>query len=72
METHALQAKKEKMFNVKNRENHHEVRIPKKLCDDACLEVRGKIDIHSLVALMPKGYVAKEEDWGNPVGKEIW
>lgn len=34
--------------------------------------VRGRYDLKTLVSRMPKGYRAKELDWGLPVGKEVW
>jgi antitoxin MazE len=34
--------------------------------------VRGKYSLRQLVARIPKGYRAKELDWGKPVGKEVW
>lgn len=34
--------------------------------------VRGRYDLKTLVSRMPKGYRAKELDWGSPVGKEVW
>ena len=33
---------------------------------------RPKYDLAELVARIPKGYKAKEVDWGRPVGKEEW
>lgn len=34
--------------------------------------VRGRYDLKTLISRMPKGYQAKELDWGSPVGKEVW
>ena len=34
--------------------------------------VRGRHDLRKLVAKIPKGYRARELDWGRPVGKEAW
>ena len=34
--------------------------------------VRGRHDLKTLVAGMPEGYRAEEEDWGPPAGKETW
>lgn len=34
--------------------------------------VRGKYSLESLVARIPRGYRAQEEDWGEPVGREAW
>lgn len=34
--------------------------------------VRGRYDLKTLIARMPKGYQAEELDWGSPVGKEVW
>ncbi|HIG56786.1 MAG TPA: transcriptional regulator/antitoxin, MazE [Candidatus Handelsmanbacteria bacterium] len=35
-------------------------------------KVRGKYDLKELVAKMPKKYKPGEEDWGEPVGNEVW
>lgn len=35
-------------------------------------KVRGKYDLETLVSKMPKGYLAKELDWGTAVGREVW
>jgi antitoxin MazE len=35
-------------------------------------KVRGKYDIKSLVAEIPKKYKSTEVDWGKPIGKEEW
>ena len=34
--------------------------------------VRGRYNLKTLISRMPKGYRAKELDWGLPVGKEVW
>jgi len=34
--------------------------------------LRGKYSLRHLVAQMPKNYKPIEEDWGKPVGKEVW
>jgi len=34
--------------------------------------VRGRQSLKDLVSRIPKGYRAKETDWGEPVGKEAW
>ena len=34
--------------------------------------IRGKYKLEDLVSRIPKGYKAKELDWGKPVGKEVW
>jgi len=34
--------------------------------------VRGRYRLKDLVARMPADYVPTEEDWGKPVGKEVW
>lgn len=36
------------------------------------VKIRGAYDLKELVSKMPKGYEPYEEDWGPPVGKEIW
>ncbi len=33
---------------------------------------RKKYNLKDLVAKIPDGYKAKETDWGNAVGKEVW
>lgn len=35
-------------------------------------QVRGRYKLKDLVAKMPKKYKTREEDWGRPVGKEVW
>ncbi len=35
-------------------------------------KVRGRYDLKMLVAKMPKRYQPEEQDWGPPVGKEVW
>lgn len=34
--------------------------------------IRGKRSLQELVSRIPKGYKAKELDWGEPVGQEVW
>jgi antitoxin MazE len=34
--------------------------------------VRGKRSLQELVSRIPKGYKAKELDWGEAVGQEVW
>jgi len=34
--------------------------------------VRGKHNLRDLVSRIPKGYKARELDWGRPLGKEAW
>ena len=35
-------------------------------------KVRGRYDLRGLVAKMPKTYQPEEQDWGPPVGREVW
>ncbi len=35
-------------------------------------KVRGRHDLMVLVSKMPKKYQTEEQDWGPPVGKEVW
>ncbi len=35
-------------------------------------KIHGRYDIKALVAKMPKDYKPREEDWGKPVGQEVW
>ena len=39
---------------------------------EATHKIHGRYDIKNLVAKMPKNYEPKEENWGKPVGKEVW
>lgn len=34
--------------------------------------IRGKHSLQELVSRIPKDYKAKEIDWGEPVGQEVW
>ncbi len=34
--------------------------------------IRGKYRLEDLVAQMPEDYEPHEEDWGAPVGREVW
>ena len=34
--------------------------------------IRGKYRLEELIARMPEDYEAAEEDWGPPVGREVW
>ena len=34
--------------------------------------IRNKYNIKELVSRMPKNYLSKELDWGEPAGKEEW
>lgn len=34
--------------------------------------IRGKYRIEDLVARMPEDYEPHEENWGAPVGREVW
>ncbi len=38
----------------------------------AARRVRGKYRLKDLLARMPADYAPAEEDWGKPVGKEVW
>ena len=35
-------------------------------------KVRGRYDLKGLVSKMPKRYQPEEQDWGPPVGREVW
>jgi antitoxin MazE len=35
-------------------------------------KIRGKYQIRDLANRMPKDYEPKEEDWGAPMGREVW
>jgi len=34
--------------------------------------IRGRYRLEDLVARMPADYEPVEEDWGSPVGREVW
>ncbi len=34
--------------------------------------IRGRYRLEELVARMPEDYEPHEEDWGEPVGREVW
>ena len=34
--------------------------------------IRGRYRLEDLVARMPEDYEPSEEDWGAPVGREVW
>jgi antitoxin MazE len=34
--------------------------------------IRGRHSLKDLVSRIPKGYRAREMDWGKPVGREAW
>ena len=36
------------------------------------IKANKKYNIKDLVSKMPQNYKPKEEDWGHPIGKEIW
>lgn len=36
------------------------------------VRVKGRYSLKDLVARMPKDYQPHEEDWGRPMGKEVW
>jgi antitoxin MazE len=35
-------------------------------------KIRGKYNLQDLVARIPSDYQVQEEDWGTPVGHEVW
>ena len=39
---------------------------------EAPQRVRGRYRIEDLAARMPEGYSPSEEDWGEPIGREVW
>lgn len=45
---------------------------PGRIVIEPVLRVRGRHDLKELVSRMPRRYVAKEEDWGAPTGRETW
>jgi antitoxin MazE len=38
----------------------------------SALSVRGRYSLRDLVSRMPQKYEPGEEDWGKPIGKEVW
>ncbi|MCH7681455.1 AbrB/MazE/SpoVT family DNA-binding domain-containing protein [candidate division KSB1 bacterium] len=43
-----------------------------KIIVESTNKIRGRYDIRDLVSQMPKDYKPKEENWGAPMGREIW
>jgi len=35
-------------------------------------EIRRKYKLEALIAKMPLQYKPREEDWGKPIGREVW
>ncbi|MFN5301847.1 MAG: AbrB/MazE/SpoVT family DNA-binding domain-containing protein [Pseudanabaena sp.] len=35
-------------------------------------KIRGKYDLKDLVSQIPANYKVQEEDWGAPIGLEVW
>ncbi len=35
-------------------------------------KIRGRYNIKDLADKMPKEYTPKEENWGEPIGLEVW
>jgi antitoxin MazE len=35
-------------------------------------KIRGKYDLKDLVSQIPSNYKVQEEDWGAPIGLEVW
>ena len=35
-------------------------------------KIRGKYDLKDLVSQIPDNYKVEEEDWGSPIGLEVW
>lgn len=44
----------------------------RRLVVEPAATVRGRYDLRALVADMPDDYCVAEEDWGPPVGREVW
>lgn len=44
----------------------------RRLVVEPAVTVRGRHDLRALVADMPNDYRVAEEDWGPPVGREVW
>ena len=43
-----------------------------KIIVESTNKIRGRYNIKDLVSKMPKDYEPKEENWGDPMGQEIW
>jgi antitoxin MazE len=43
-----------------------------KIIIESTNKIHGRYSISELVSNLPKDYNSKEENWGNPVGKEEW
>ena len=43
-----------------------------KIIVESTNKIRGRYKIRDLVSKMPKDYEPKEENWGAPMGREIW
>ena len=35
-------------------------------------KIRGKYNLEDLVSKIPSNYKSQEEDWGSPMGLEVW
>ena len=44
----------------------------RRLVVEPAATVRGRHDLRTLVADVPDDYRVAEEDWGPPVGREVW
>lgn len=44
----------------------------RKIIVEPLRRVRGRYRLKALVSRMPRGYRAREIEWGAPVGKEVW
>ena len=43
-----------------------------KIIVEATHKIRGKYDIKDLISKMPHDYEVEEENWGTPLGQEVW
>lgn len=43
-----------------------------KIIIETVSRVRGRVDLKKLVDKMPKDYEPQEENWNDPMGKEVW
>ncbi|BCG63039.1 MAG: antitoxin MazE [Methyloprofundus sp.] len=43
-----------------------------KIIVESTHKIRGKYDIKDLVNKMPHDYEVEEENWGDPLGQEVW
>ena len=48
------------------------VRVVLVIEEEPVAQIQAKYNLADLVAQMPNDYKPQEENWGSPVGKEVW